>query len=123
MKGLVQPLPETGLCGSSVAQVSGKWGLLPTLVTCCLVAGTLLLPAQALHRLPAPSGHKDLCPTPWLGLEKNCEALRVISRLYQGCGYIKAGDSSSPGHQWARDVLCSGEELLWAVWPGQETVT
>lgn len=25
------------------------------------------------------------------------------------------------GHLWDRDVLCSGEELLCAAWPGQET--
>lgn len=69
-EGLGSAPAEAGLCGCDVAQVSSKWGLLPTSVTCCLVAGTPLLPAlhcyqyRALLWLAAPSGHRDLCLAP-----------------------------------------------------------
>lgn len=89
-EGLSSALPGAGQCGCAVAQVSDQWGLSPRLVTCCLVARTPVLPApqcsqhRALHGLPGPREHRELCPAPWPALEKSCETLReavVIARL------------------------------------------
>lgn len=117
VKGLVQILSQAGLCGCGVAQVSGKWGLLPTWVTCCLVAGTPLLPAPpvCIGSQP-PVGTETSAQLPGLHWRR---AVRHSGNLwlFQGWGQFLP----PPGHLWHRDVLCSGEELLCAAWPGQET--
>lgn len=103
-------------CGSG----GGKRGLLPSLPTCCLVAEIPLLPAphcsqhRALHQLPAPSGHRHLCPAPWSTLESSFEALRepvVISRL-----------RTVPFQATCRTGMCSAvgsTAMLCAAWPEQ----
>lgn len=117
VKGLVQILPQAGLCGCGVAQVSGKWGLLPTWVTCCLVAGTPLLPAPpvCIGSQP-PVGTETSAQLPGLHWRR---AVRHSGNLWLFQGW---GQFLPPlGPLWDRDVLCSGEELLCAAWPGQET--
>ena len=64
VKGSIQSLQEPGLCGHGVAQVRVKLELLRPLVTCCLVAGSPLLPARGFQPPPALALLPASAPSP-----------------------------------------------------------
>lgn len=92
-------------------QVLVKVKLLRPLVTCCLVARTLLLPARGFAALSCPCSSACIGSQPPVGTETSAHpprpcwrrAVRLLGLCEepgtQGtCDYFKAGDRPSPGN-------------------------
>lgn len=67
--GSAQSLQEPGLCGRGVAQVLVKVELLQLLVTCCLMAGTPLLPTRGFAASSCPCSTASITSQPPVGTD------------------------------------------------------